>query len=466
MSTSRTRIGALWTEALSPGAWIIALLAIVSGVIVVAMPVRRAPGLELWMFSPEHANMYKPATEAWQKQTGEPVNISVFGIPALARRVMGGFFAGIETADLVECERQMVGPMFSGPLDSVGFVDLTDRIKAEGLLERINPPSFTPWTSRGRIFGMPHDVHPVLLAYRADIIEAAGIDMSTVETWADFERVLRPLMADKNGDGQPDRYLLGFWETHMDNLEVLLLQGDGALFDADGRCVMAQERNAEIVAEVLSWCLGERRFCADINEWTNAGHAQTIDAYALAFLMPDWMCGIWMEQMPQLSGKVKLMPMPAFEPGGRRTSVRGGSMMGIPKTARDVDAAWAFSRDLYLSPDLARRLFETNGIITPVREHWSNPVFDEPRPFFSGQATGRLYIEQAPNVPPRPASPYYRTALLRLQDAAVSVAEQARSKGLSSPKDLLPLARKALEEAQASVERQMDRNVFLAEDGR
>jgi len=462
MSTSRDRIGALWMSALSPGAWIIALLAVVSGVVVLVMPVRRSPGLELWMFSPEHASMYKPATQAWKEQTGQPVNISVIGIPALSRRVMGGFFAGVETSDLVECERQMVGPMFAGPLESVGFVDLTDRIEAEGLMGRINPPSFTPWTTRGRIFGLPHDVHPVLLAYRSDIIEAAGIDVSQIETWADFERVLRPLMTDKNGDGQPDRYLLSFWETHLDSLEVLLLQGGGAMFTMDGECVLGSERNAELLAEVLSWCLGERRFCADINEWTNAGHAQTIEGYALAFLMPDWMCGIWMEQMPQLSGKVKLMPMPAFEPGGLRTSVRGGSMMGIPKTSEDVEAAWSFARDLYLSPELSRRLFETNGIITPVKEHWSLPFFDEPQAFFSGQATGRLFIEQAPNVPARPASPYYRTALLRLQDAAVGVAEKARSTGKSTPEELLPLTREALEQAQASVERQMERNVFIS----
>lgn len=465
MSTTRDRTGALWTAALSPGAWIIALLALVSGAAVVLAPVPDRPGLELWIFSLEHRRMYGPVAERWEAKTGEPVNVSVFGLSALSRRVMGGFFAGVETADAIEVERQMIGPMFAGPVDSIGFMDLTDRIEAEGLRGRINPPSFTPWMTRGRTFGLPHDVHPVLLAYRADIIEAAGIDVSRIETWDDFERVLRPLMTDGDGDGKPDRYLLSFWETHHDNLEVLLIQGGGAMFDADGRCTLGSERNAEILAEVIGWCVGEDRFCTDINEWSNAGHAQTIEGYALAFLMPDWMCGVWMQQMPQLAGKVKLMPLPAFEPGGLRTSVRGGCMIGIPKTAEDPEASWAFARDLYLSPELARRLFETNGIITPVTEHWSDPIFDEPQAFFSGQATGRLYIEQAPNVPARPASPYYRSALLRLQDASVRVAEQARARGLSDPEDLIPLAREALGAAQEAIERQADRNVFLAGGG-
>jgi len=72
---------------------------------------------------------------------------------------------------------------FLGPLDRVGCLDLTDRIHAEELYERFNAPSFSPHTSRGRIFGLPHDVHPTVLAYRADLVEEAGVDVSEIETW-------------------------------------------------------------------------------------------------------------------------------------------------------------------------------------------------------------------------------------------------------------------------------------------
>ncbi len=461
--TIADRVSGLWSGPLSPGALTIALCAIVSGVVVLVSPARREPGLELWMFSPEHKQLYPAAAERWHEQTGTRVNLRVFGIPALKRRMMGGFFAGVETADLIEGERQMVGSAFTGPLESIGFLDLTDRIEAEGLRERINPASFTPWMSRGRIFGLPHDVHPVLLGYRADIVEAAGIDMSQIQTWDDYRRVLAPLMADADGDGEPDRYLLSFWENQEDNLEVLLLQGGGSMFDADGRCTLSSETNARVLAEIVSWCVGEDRFCIEINEWSPTGHAQKADGLAVGYLMPDWMCGIWLTQIPQLEGKVKLMPMPAFEPGGRRTSVRGGSMMGIPKTSSNTDEAWSFAKELYLSRDLARELFAKTGIVTPVVELWDDPVFDEPQPFFSGQATGRLYIEQAPDIPDRYASPYYRNAQLALRSAATIVAEQARTRGLSSPEELLPLAIDALRSEQRSVDQLIRRNAFVSE---
>jgi arabinosaccharide transport system substrate-binding protein len=100
----------------------------------------------------------------------------------------------------MEIERRIASRAFAGPLDGVGFLDLTDRIKAEGLDQKINASSFTPWSTRGRIFGLPHDVHPVMLGYRADMVEAAGIDVSKIETWEDFITVLSPLLYDANGN--------------------------------------------------------------------------------------------------------------------------------------------------------------------------------------------------------------------------------------------------------------------------
>ena len=32
---------------------------------------------------------------------------------------------------------------------------------------------FSLWSARGRIYGLPHDVHPVMLAYRTDLVVEA-----------------------------------------------------------------------------------------------------------------------------------------------------------------------------------------------------------------------------------------------------------------------------------------------------
>jgi len=173
--------------------------------------------------------------------------------------MLSGFLSGTPTADLIEVLIAVSPKAFLGPFDQVGFLDLTKRIHAEGLYERFNAPSFSPHTSRGRIFGLPHDVHPTLLAYRADLVEAAGIDVSQIETWEDFPRVMRPLMEDFDGDGRPDRYLLNLSEMSGNTIVGLALQNNGLIFDEDDRPIFANERNARTLATLCTWITGPER---------------------------------------------------------------------------------------------------------------------------------------------------------------------------------------------------------------
>jgi arabinosaccharide transport system substrate-binding protein len=143
---------------------------------------------------------------------------------------MSGFLSNTPLADMMEIERSQIGQFFSGPVNDIGFTDLTDRLHKEGLDTALNEPSFGPWTSRGRVYGLPHDVHSIMLAYRADLVEAAGIDITQIETWDDFARVMKPMIQDFDGDGQPDRYLLNLWYTNPDSVEMMLLQARGNFF--------------------------------------------------------------------------------------------------------------------------------------------------------------------------------------------------------------------------------------------
>jgi arabinosaccharide transport system substrate-binding protein len=410
-----------------------------------------------WVFSPTHRDLYLPMIEPANAAVGTPLDMRLLSIAAIERRMMSGFFSGLPTADLIECERAIVGRAFVGPLDAVGFLDITDRLRDEGLLDQINAPSFGPWTSRGRIFGIPHDVHPVMLAYRADLVEAAGIDLTRVETWDEFFEAVRPLMGDR---ASPERFAIGFWYTHLDNVEVLLLQGGDGIFDDNDAPAMATPRNAAVLAKIVSWCVGPDRVAADIEDFSGAGHQQRIEGYGIAYFAPDWMCPIWKEQIPQIGGKMKLMPLPAFERGGRRTSVRGGTMLGIARDSPHIEQAWQHAKLLYTSPQVAREMYRKTDIITPVTSLWSDPIFDEPDPFFMGQPKGRMYIDQAPHVPARSSSPYNRQAVVLIRDAAVSLADYARRTRTYDAQRLEPEAFRLLEQVEASIIRTMERNAF------
>ena len=448
----------------SAAVWAVVFAAALSSAAIMAMPSTDTPGWRMWTFARLHQQLYAPVVEEWNASGKTHVRVDLLSIPALQRRILSAFMSRTPVADVVEVERQMAGRAFSGPIESVGFVDLTDRLRREGLLEQVNAPSFSAWTSRGRIFGLPHDVHPVMLAYRTDLVQSAGIDVSTIETWDDFARVLAPLMADNNGDGAPDRYLLNLWETQVDNLELLILQAGGSFFDERGRPALATPINARVLATIVSWTRGPGRIAAEAPDFSASGNKLKLDGYVVAAFMPDWMCNIWKNEIPQLAGRVKVMPLPAWEPGGRRTSVWGGTMLGIPSTAQDIEGLWSFAKHLYLSPELARATYKVGDIITPVRKYWNDPVFDEPDSYFCQQRKGRMYIDLAPTVPLRTSSPYNVIAQLRVQDALIALGAYADRARRYRPAELTDEAARLLANAEIELRRHMDRNVFLRED--
>ncbi len=461
IGSGRTPRRSLLADApVSAGVAVVGASALLAGGLMLARGGWREEGMRFWTFAVEHRDLYEGIVREWNASGGEPVVLRQVTSAALERRLLASFFADVPGPDLVEVERGMAPLAFAGPLEAIGFLDLTERIQAEGLFDEIDPAAFSPWTSRGRIFGLPHDVHPVMLAYRADLVEGAGIDVSEIETWDDFRRVLAPLMADADGDGEPDRYLLAFWENVEDKVEVFLLQADGRLFDEEERPALDAPANARALAEMATWVAGPGRFATDVPDFSASGNRLKVDGRALFYVMPDWMCDVWQNDLPQLAGKMKLMPLPAFVPGGRRTSVWGGTMLAITDGAPDPEAAWAFAKHLYLSDELAVRLYEEAEIITPIRRHWSHPVFDEPDPFFSGQAKGRLYIGLIPQVPPRNSSPFYRIARRLACEALRSLAAWHRAHPGAGRSELEARAADLLRDAQEELVRRMEANVF------
>ncbi len=447
---------------LSSGVWVIAALLVLSAILMLFRPQPDRADLQFWVFSPEHRAMYIPMIEDYEQASSVRLDVPLMSIAAIQSRMMSGFFGGLPTADLIEVERSVVGQAFMGPPDAIGFRDLTDRLREEGLLEQFNPPSLSPWSVNGRVYGLPHDVHPVMLAYRADITEAAGIDLTQATTWDKYFELLRPLMEDSSTDGKPGHIPLSFWYTNADLIETMMLQGDGQFFSPEGVPTIDTERNAQLLARMVSWCIGPNPVAIDIDEFSAAGHQARVQGTAIGYLAPDWMCSIWKMHVPGIAGKMKLMPLPAFEPGGRRTSVRGGTMLGFPKTSEYFERSWEYARLLYTSPEIARDLYRQVDIISPVRSLWDDPVYNEPDPFFMDQRKGTMYIELAPDIPLRPSSPYNKQAAIDVRDAAGRLVNWANNERVYSVEELLPKARELLEYTQRQTVRRMERNAFMS----
>ena len=247
----------------------------------------------------------------------------------------------------------------------------------------------------------------VLLTYRADIVEAAGIDVSELDTWDKFMAAMAPLVKDLNGDGRPDQYILEMPETNAGIIVPIIMQAGGDLFDTNDAITIDTDLNAKVLSKFAIWAAaGPGKLSADKATGDGPGRKLQMDGYVLAWVTPDWRAGPERPLLEVLSGKLKLMPLPAWEEGGRRTTVMGGTMVAIPASNPDITDALRVAVKLYSDQDIARQMFEITGIISPVKALWSSSFYDEPEPYYSEPADGAPLRRAGPACAgPRPHHP-------------------------------------------------------------
>jgi arabinosaccharide transport system substrate-binding protein len=471
-----------WSDGLPVGLapLIILLMVLVSGTWLVFHPITETSAtLRMWTFANTHYNAYMPAIHGDPNRPGMSfeekfrgyrtpdggtidvtIDVQLVHGDAVTSRLRAAMWSNLDIPDLVEVEISRAGSFFRGPIEDVGFVDLTPYLQAEGLLEPngIVKTRLAPYTHRGRIFGLPHDVHPVMLAYRADLFRQLGIDPNKLETWDDFIREGRRITV------KGERYMIQLSDAGAGNLETLLFQRDGGYFDANGQLIMDDETAVETVKWYIPLVAGQGRIGSDLG-FSGQSFAQAVqDGYFLCFICPDWRSKGAEKDMPRLSGKMALMPMPAFHPGGRRTSTWGGTMLGITQRCQDKQLAWSLAKHLYLNPDpndAAERFRQTN-ILPPVRKIWEHPAFQtETREYWSNQPIGRLYADLAKDVPPQYASPFIELAKAKMSEVvAACVTYYKDHEDNLDPNDFDAFVRARLRKAADAVRNQMARAPF------
>jgi arabinosaccharide transport system substrate-binding protein len=267
-----------------------------------------------------------------------------------------------------------------------------------------------------------------MLAYRADLVAELGIDVNAIRTWDDFVALRTKVVKDLDGDGVIDRYLVDFpigepWAMH-----ILLLQRGVSFFDADGNLTLDRPETVDTIFWYIHQVEGKDRIA------TQAGWGQPLakamkDGWALFFITPDWRTRVMELEAPGVRGLFKVMPLPAWTPGGRRTAVWGGTGLAITRASKQPELAWQLAKALYFDgEDLGQRFLLTN-IIPPLKDSWDLPAFRKPNPFFRDQAIGVEFAKLAREVPANWSTPYSQRASDRLGDVFLKRLEHFRKYG-------------------------------------
>ncbi|MFC1737087.1 ABC transporter substrate-binding protein [Candidatus Hydrogenedentota bacterium] len=378
--------------------------------------------LVFWVFAPPHYDEYEAKIPKFEAENpGVRVKLKKVFYEVLHDKLQSAFLSGYGAPDMVEIEFGQAGRFFKGRIQDIGFIDLKPLLERDGLREEFVEARLKFWSNRGRYYGLPHDLHPSVLMYQKHLFDEAGVDIDKIETWGDFVVEGRKLVKDKDGDGKTDQFAMMLGERVWNFYWMLLQQRHAGMFDEAGNVTI----DSDIAVDVLE------KYCALLNEGICAGNlgndftkspnfAAYREGYFAAVIAPDWYIGFMKKHVPDMAGKWRARPLPIFEPGDATTASLGGTMLGITKNCEHPKLAWKFAKYAYFDTESLAKRFETTTILPPVKSSWSHEIFSNPDPYFGGQVSGQLLIEQAEQLPDLFLSAYFPEAVEKFGDTIIA----------------------------------------------
>jgi arabinosaccharide transport system substrate-binding protein len=346
--------------------------------------------------------------------------------------------SNVDVPDIFEIEIGQAGALFRGPIKDIGLVDLTSRVMDPNgpdgkgsLWSRVVNSKFAAYTDRGHIFGLPHDVHPMMLSYRRDIFKKYGVDPSKLKTWDDF------IAAGHKMTIPGKQYMIELDEADDDMFMPFLYQRGGGYFDANGNVIMDNEAAIQTMLFYAPLVEGKHKIANNVGGMFNNAENQAIEnGFLLCYIQPDWRCNYFEVHVPQVGGKMALMPLPMISnaPPSKANppcSTWGGTMIAMTKASKHQDLAWQLMMYFYLDRVGAEERYEQTEIIPPVRDLWNIPGISDKGPmtpetaefikthnaYWSGQRVGQQFISVANYVPP-----HYSSSTIQVADTKMSLA--------------------------------------------
>ncbi len=291
--------------------------------------------LEIWSFVQSHLDFYEKMAGIWNEENPDK---QIQLVPTqldwgpMHDKLFTALLAGEGVPDLCDVE---IGKWPNFMDGEVQFLDLTPY--AEPYMDDLVTSRLEVYAKDGKQYGAPSHIGATVMYYNVELLEEANIDYTTIKTWDDFENALRSY---KNATGN----YMTYCETYGAYQFTYMMAEKGLdIIDEKGMPKLDIPEAQEIVKLIRSWV------DEDIIGFIPTGNADTAEGKAAVYAgevaalgYPLWYMGRFTNEMPDLSGKIAIAPLPVFDASSKKSVGLGGTGTVVYKKSEYADLAAEF----------------------------------------------------------------------------------------------------------------------------
>src|SRR5690554_983620 len=150
----------------------------------------------LWSFAANNIEEWDARKAEIDAKFGIDLVIELILENAFVETLQATMMAGSGYPDIIEWRIESNQILDADPKKCL-VIPLDKYVAESEVFPRV-PEGRVAWTTYGgHVYGLPHDVHPVVLLYNDTIWKSIGVDVAKIKTWDEFFEAAQKLYAEK-----------------------------------------------------------------------------------------------------------------------------------------------------------------------------------------------------------------------------------------------------------------------------
>jgi arabinosaccharide transport system substrate-binding protein len=321
-----------------------------------------------WCDEETHKLFWEDAVARWNKTyPDKPIKLatSIYPYDDLHVKLLMAYQSGIGAPDIADIEITKFSNFIKGKIPPVVELNsIVDPVKDKIVMCRIEN-----YAKDGKYYGIDYHVGAEVMFYNKELLDKAGVNADDIKTWDDYIAAGKKVVA---ATGKPMTTL--DTQRHYAFYPLILMQGSD-FFDKDGNVILDNDVNVKTLQflkdmiykdKIAITIPGGQPHAEEYWTWMNKGNAASI-------WMPFWYTGRFVENMPDLKGKIIIRPMPEY-PGGKKTAGLGGTAVCISNQSKNIELMKQLLAEAMLSKEGSIKTWTMLGFDPIRKDAWDDPA--------------------------------------------------------------------------------------------